>query len=318
MMNWISPFELSRLGILGMNRRNAELIAQYNPRRFYPRVDNKILTKRLATENEIATPGLRYALDAQHEVRDILLKLHQFDGFAIKPAKGSGGKGILVISHANDGLFYKTSGASLTEADIRRHMHNILAGLYSLGGNTDAILVEDLIQMDPMFDGFSFQGIPDIRVIVFRGYPVMAMMRLATRASDGKANLHQGAVGVGLDISTGRALKAVQFNQRITHHPDTGQDLHSLVIPDWEKLLCLASHCAEMTEMGYLGADLVIDRHRGPLMLELNARPGLAIQIANGTGLLPRIKQIEALKKPGRTAEIRTRQAMQYFAQPTP
>jgi D-alanine-D-alanine ligase-like ATP-grasp enzyme len=39
--------------------------------------------------------------------------------------------------------------------------------------------------------------------------------------------------------------------------------------------------------LGYLGADIVLDHRQGPLLLEANARPGLAIQIANGQGLLP-------------------------------
>ena len=50
-----------------------------------------------------------------------------------------------------------------------------------------------------------------------------------------------------------------------------------------------------MTPLGYFGADIATDRQRGPLLLELNARPGLAIQIANGQGLLSRLKLIESL-----------------------
>jgi D-alanine-D-alanine ligase-like ATP-grasp enzyme len=33
--------------------------------------------------------------------------------------------------------------------------------------------------------------------------------------------------------------------------------------------------------------DLVIDADLGPLMLEVNARPGLQIQVINGQGLAP-------------------------------
>lgn len=148
-------------------------------------------------------------------------------------------------------------------------------------------MVENLIQFDDVFDGFSYEGVPDIRVIVFKGYPVMAMMRLSTTASDGKANLHQGAVGVGIDIATGKALRAVQFNRPIEHHPDTGRLLNELVVPHWELLLTLAASAWEMTGLGYLGTDMVLDKVQGPMVLELNARPGLAIQIANGCGLLP-------------------------------
>jgi alpha-L-glutamate ligase-like protein len=299
-----------------MNRRNFSLIASYNPRQFFPRVDDKLLTKRLADEHEIPVPHLHFALTQQHQVRDIIPHIQQLGGFAIKPAKGSGGKGIVVISHYEQEKFYKPSGLSIDEIEIKRHLSNILAGLYSLGGATDTIIIEDLIKMDPIFEGYSFQGIPDIRVIVFRGYPVMAMLRLATQASDGKANLHQGAVGVGLEISTGKCLNAIQFGKRITHHPDTLNDLHSLQIPEWDTLLVLASRCSEMTGLGYLGVDIVLDQKRGPLLLELNARPGLAIQIANGTGLLPRIEKIEQIKKPHVSPELRVRDAQRFFATP--
>ncbi|MCW8994347.1 MAG: alpha-L-glutamate ligase-like protein, partial [Psychromonas sp.] len=172
---------------------------------------------------------------------------------------------------------------------------NILAGLFSLGGSLDVAVIEALIQFDSAFDNFSFEGVPDVRVIVFKGFPVMAMMRLSTAASDGKANLHQGAVGVGIDIATGKALHAVQFDQPIEYHPDTKKKLTTLTIPKWQRLLYLASSCYEMSGMGYLGTDMVLDRHLGPMLLELNARPGLAIQIANGQGLLPRLKLIEKL-----------------------
>jgi alpha-L-glutamate ligase-like protein len=125
----------------------------------------------------------------------------------------------------------------------------------------------------------------------------MAMMRLSTAASDGKANLHQGAVGVGLDIASGKAVRAVQFDQPITHHPDTGKELATLQIPHWERLLTLAASAWEMTGLGYMGTDMVLDKQQGPMVLELNARPGLAIQIANGCGLLPRLRQIESLRE---------------------
>jgi len=38
----------------------------------------------------------------------------------------------------------------------------------------------------------------------------------------------------------------------------------------------------------------VLDAALGPVVLEANARPGLAIQIANRCGLLPRLKLIDA------------------------
>lgn len=313
-MKWVSPWRLRRMGILGMNCRNRDFIGSYNARSLFPLVDNKLKTKLLAEEFEVATPRLFFVISAQHEIAAINEKLAGLDGFAVKPAKGSGGKGILVIVGRRGDKFIKASGAEITMDDIRRHMSNALAGLYSLGGKPDVVLVEDLIQFDDAFQGYSHEGVPDIRIIVFKGYPVMAMLRLATHVSDGKANLHQGAVGVGLDIATGHALRAVQFSKPVTHHPDTGRPLSEIKISNWRDMLLLASRCFEMTGLGYIGTDIVLDKTRGAQLLELNARPGLAIQVANGRGLLPRLRHIETLKpRAHRTPDARVDYAIKHF-----
>lgn len=151
-------------------------------------------------------------------------------------------------------------------------------------------------------------------MIIFLGYPIMAMMRCPTRLSDGKANLHQGAVGVGIDISTGTALRAVQNNNVVINHPDTGVNFSNLIIPDWTNLLHLAASCHELTGLGYLGCDIVVDRDHGPLILELNARPGLSIQTASGMGLRSRVNTIQQLANCDWPIEKRVEYAMENFS----
>ena len=293
-----SPFKLSDKGIMGMNKRNHSYIGRYNDRSKYPLVDDKLKTKIIAEQAGATVPKLIGVISHQAEVKKIHKMVKDWPGFVIKPAQGSGGKGILVVVSHKDGVYTKPSGSTINEEDVERHISNALAGLFSLGGKNDVAVVENLIKFDSCFEGFSFEGVPDVRIIVFKGYPVMAMMRLSTAASDGKANLHQGAVGVGIDIATGKAVRAVQFDQPITQHPDTGKELMTLQVPHWEKLLVLASSAWEMTGLGYMGTDMVLDQEEGPMVLELNARPGLAIQIANGAGLLPRLHHIEGLGMP--------------------
>lgn len=290
-----SPNELRRRGIIGMNQRNFSYIGRYNDRKRYPNVDDKLKTKQLAIEHGIAVPHLISTIRYQHDVAGVFKTLQQHDGFCIKPAKGSGGKGILVIIGRDEDGYRKANGDFVSQDDIVRHISNILAGLFSLGGSADTAVIEALIEFDPVFTGLSHQGVPDIRLIVFKGYPVMSMLRLATHASDGKANLHQGAIGVGIDISNGHSVAAVQFDQPVTTHPDTDKPLSNISIHNWDSMLHLAAGCFEMSDLGFLGVDIVLDKRRGPLVLELNARPGLAIQIANQRGLLPRLKAIEAL-----------------------
>ncbi|TGD73352.1 alpha-L-glutamate ligase-like protein [Mangrovimicrobium sediminis] len=292
-----SPAVLRRNGILGMNERNVGLIGKFNPRSRFPLVDDKLQTKKAAQAQGIPVPELYDVVEFQYEVRDVIGRLEPLQSFVIKPTQGSGGKGILVIT-GRDGEGYVKSSGQVVEAEyVRRHLSNVLAGLHSLGGRNDKAMLEAMIDFDPYLASYSHEGVPDLRVIVFKGVPVMAMMRCATHASDGKANLHQGAVGVGLDIGSGKAVAAVQHGNLCYQHPDTGASFEALEIPGWPQVLELAARCVEMTGMEYLGADIVLDRQRGPTLLELNARPGLSIQVANQAGLrhrLARAREIAA------------------------
>jgi alpha-L-glutamate ligase-like protein len=313
MLGLTTPSRLKAAGVVGMNRRNVNLIAQNNPRRLYPRVDNKLLTKKIILGTDIAVPALLGVAKTQYHVKQLGDFLKNEREFVIKPAKGSGGRGILVITGRDGDDFLKPSGSRVTIKQIQHHVSNTLSGLYSLGGKPDVAMIEELVEFSDIFEGFSYEGVPDIRVILYHGYPVMAMTRLSTRESDGKANLHQGAVGLGLDIASGKTLKAVQHGHPIERHPDTDCLLSELEVPYWQTLLLLTSKCYEVTELGYLGADIVLDKTRGPLLLELNARPGLAIQMANGIGMQKRLAVIDSQLKFVRNAEERVAFVMDKF-----
>ena len=304
-------------GVLGLNERNADYIARLNPRRFYPRVDDKALTKELATAAGMAVPELYGMITNQGEVRNFTDIVGERGSFVVKPAQGSGGDGILVVtgrSSRKRDSFRLASGVLISTAEISHHISNIVSGQYSLSGNPDKALIEYCVSFDPIFAEVSYQGVPDIRVIVYRGYPAMAMVRLPTRASDGKANLHQGALGVGIDMSTGQTLAGVLQNDIVEEHPDTGALVAGLSIPHWDFILESAARCYEVTELGYLGVDMVIDRSLGALILEMNARPGLNIQIANCTGLATRIARIDEIFKADAAPTQRARLARREFA----
>ena len=290
--------QMNDAGVLGLNLRNAEFIMKLNPRRLYPRVDDKVLTKRLALDAGMAVPELYGLIWSQGEVRNLSRILENRGSFVIKPARGSGGDGIVVIagqSHRRRGCYRMINGLLMTESELRYHVSNIVSGQYSLGGNRDTALIEYCVKFDPLFAELSYQGVPDIRIIVYRGYPIMAMVRLPTRNSDGKANLHKGAVGAGVDLSSGETLKGVLENDVVDEHPDTGAPIAGLHIPHWDFILQSAAKGYDVTGLGYLGVDIVIDRERGPLILEMNARPGLNIQIANCSGLAHRLKRIDEI-----------------------
>jgi alpha-L-glutamate ligase-like protein len=313
----MNPFRIVRrlreIGLAGINQRNAEFVLKYNQRKFYPRVDDKLITKQLAIEAGLPVPELYAVVREEHEIEEVHEKLRDREAFVAKPAHGSGGDGILIINGRRGAKYRRSNGHLMTREDFDHHLSNTLSGLFSLGGQPDAVLIEYCVQFDPIFDHVSYKGVPDVRVIVFRGYPVMAMIRLPTRQSDGKANLHQGAIGVGIDIPTGLTRRGVWGNEPVKEHPDTEHSIIGLEIPRWHELLLIAARAADLSGLGYVGCDLVLDKQLGPLILELNARPGLAIQIANGNGLVHRLRKIEAIETPDPDPEARVAYSRREF-----
>jgi alpha-L-glutamate ligase-like protein len=270
---------LHKAGVLGLNGRNCNYIMARNQRRLYPFVDNKIKCKQLLQQQAIAVPVLLDSIRGQYEASHLAERI------------------IVVVAKRNN-RWISAGGSAYSLDDIQFHVSGILNGMYSLGGQPDAAMIETLIRPAEILKPIAPFGVPDIRVIVYRGFPVMAMMRVPTRLSGGCANLHQGAIGVGINMRTGITQAAVMQSQVVDLHPDTGAAVNNFQIPDWQLLLKLAARCQQAIPLGYLGVDIVLDEQFGPQVLELNARPGLAIQIANQCGLKKRLDLIDALDRP--------------------
>ena len=280
-------------GILGINARNLDYLFPNNPRRLYKLADSKLETKKIAESIDVPVPETYGVITFQNEVKNVDRILGDRTSFVIKPARGSGGDGILVIKDITEEGYKKASGKILKPDDLKYHLYNILGGMYSLSGNKDVAIIEAAVEFDEVFDNISYQGVPDIRIIIYHGVPAMAMLRLPTKISDGKANLHRGGIGVGVDIKTGKTTTAIQHNRYIEKHPDTNHSLNNCQIPHWQNILEMAAKLGDKTEFGYLGVDIVLDKNKGAFLLEINARPGLSIQIANGEGLIGRLETID-------------------------
>lgn len=285
---------LNARGIMGINRRNADYVLKYNERHLYPIVDDKIITKQRAIEAGIHVPEMYGIISTEKEIERLPEIIGDRNDFVIKPAQGAGGDGILVIADRFEERYKTVSGRIISHEEIEHQLSSILTGLYSLGGHRDRALIEYRVTPDQIFKSISYEGVPDIRIIVLMGYPVMAMLRLPTRQSNGKANLHQGAIGVGVDLATGLTLRGTWLNNKISKHPDTTNAVDGVQLPFWDGFMKLAAGCYELCGLGYIGVDMVLDQDKGPLILELNARPGLNIQIANDCGLTLRTHAIEA------------------------
>ena len=280
--------------VLSMNRRN-RLIKQYNPQHLYPELD-KASMKRAFHGTGVPTPETYALVGSLTELSTAEEIVDSRDEFVIKPDSGYGGEGIVVVTGRNDDGSFETSKGRKTPDQLLAHTRSIVEGQYDPMGLEGVAVIEGLVHPDDHLLSIAGQGVPDIRVIVFKGFPIMAMTRLPTEESDGAANLHMGAVGVGLSVADGKALGGYQStNKWFDEHPDTGVDLESFYVPHWNEILETAVMAAEVSRLGYTGVDIVVDEEEGPMVLEINARPGLGIQNSTFDGLLERTEFVEQL-----------------------
>lgn len=297
--------------ILGLNRRNQEYIRPYNPPSAKRLVDNKIATKRLIAKEGIKSPEVYKLIRSK-----LQLKFLDWESlpksFVIKPNKGTGGNGIVVFYGKKKGemAWIRPSGNVMTKNDIILHIENILEGRFSMGNKKDIAILEERVKTDSLLKQYSYKGVPDIRVICFNGVPIMAMARIPTKRSDGTANLHSGAICTGIDIATGITTYSMQmdtsslFSDRyedieMTQDLKENKLLSGIQIPDWDNILEIALKCQRVSKLGYLGVDIALDAEKGPIVFELNARPGLGIQVANKAGLRWRLEKVKDIEVTG-------------------
>ncbi|NBC25853.1 MAG: ATP-grasp domain-containing protein [Bacteroidetes bacterium] len=272
--------------VVGINERNRKLIYPNNERKHYKFADDKLYTKQILEKNNLNCPKTYAAIGRVGDIQKIWEQKPEIDNLVIKPASGMGGNGIMLIRKRNGR--WHLGEKPITEAMIFTHIANIIFGMYS-GGNDDRVILEELIVPDPALSVFYKDGIPDIRIITLSDKPVMGMLRLPTSESEGKANLHQGGVGVGIDLDTGTLTYAYDGINYIDTHPDSNIKITGKVIPRWDEIMDLTNKVSSAFPLNYLGIDIVLDKTKGPLVLEINVRPGLSIQMANKIGLRSRV-----------------------------
>ena len=256
--------------------------------------DSKIKTKNFLSARGIPVARLYASI---HNKQD----LDKFDwstlpsSFVLKPNSGYGGEGILIIKGRKGSNWVKNNGDLMTQEEIARHVSDILDGRYSIANISDIAFFEQRLEAPEPFSTMSYEGLPDIRVVVHNLIPVMAMMRVPTKVSQGKANVHFGGIAVGIDIAKGEMTHIIQYNKKIDSIPGFGE-VTGIKIPHWEEILLTASRVQQVTNLGFAAIDLTLDKNVGPVLLEINARSGLAVQIANMAPLRKRLERIEGVK----------------------
>lgn len=280
-------------GILTMNRRNRDYVDRYNAKGLLASLD-KARVKALLIPQGIPMPETYLVVRGRKDLSQAAALLGRLERFAVKPASAYGGEGILLVKGRVPGG-YRVNGHVESPDQVLRHIQRIADGDFN-DGMGDSAIVEELLEQDPSLKPLALEGVLDIRVLTLLGHPVMAMARLPTKASKGRANLHTGAVGAGVDLVTGRLTSATWNGVRVDVHPDTGVSLRGFQIPRWREVLETACAAQEASGLGFAGVDIVLDARHGPVVLEVNRRPGLEIQNANRQGLLPRLRAVESLR----------------------
>lgn len=265
--------------------------------------DSKWRTKKVLMKAGVNVPKLiaRFKTEKDIENFDWL----GLDGnFVVKPITGYGGDGVIVVRKRGKwaGEWRKMDGEVIGLADLKLHCQAILSGKYSLHGMKDGVILEERIKIHPKFLSLTRTGTPDVRVIVYNWVPIMAMLRIPTEESGGKSNLQQGALGLGLDMATGITTYGVSGkSELITRIFDYKKKkmikVNGVKIPYWREILETAVKCQEaIPDLGFMGVDVVLDKEKGPMVLEVNARPGLSIQLCNKAGLKQRLNRVEGIK----------------------
>jgi alpha-L-glutamate ligase-like protein len=300
--------------ILGINARTVGFSYRVNTARGKKVADSKLQSAWVLKKVGIPSPEIFNKFRKPEDVSKFNWESLPSQ-FALKPSRGMGGEGIIVVKKKDiDGkAWITTQRLRVTVDDLKLHTLDILEGAYSMGNIPDVAFIQEYVGRHKVFRKYAYRGTPDIRIIIFNKVPVMAMLRLPTKESGGRANLHQGAIGVGVDIATGITTKAIWHGEQIVYKPGTERKLRGIKVPFWTTCLETAVKTQMVSGLGYLGVDIVLHPEEGPMVLELNAQPGLQIQLANMTGLKKRLERVEDLEV--RDAEHGVKIAKALFAE---
>lgn len=266
---------------LGMNLRNF-LISAYNPKASMLLAKDKSRTKRILSENGIMTPETIFEIN---ELSEIEMLGNLPDEFVIKPSKGSGGSGILVLTKKDD-YFVDPAGQKYSMKELIGHAKKILGGEYSGLAEKDTAIIEKRIFPSEKIIFKRAAGLPDIRIFCVNSVPVMSMMRYSTIESNGRANLSAGAIGLAIDIGTGKITKIHTKNKGVVISFEDIGIPKGYIVPKWEEIKSIAIKASKLSGLGIIGVDVVLDSDDNVMIIEINGRPGIEIQNINEKSLL--------------------------------
>lgn len=284
-------------GILGVNKRFLKYIKPLNPQKDIKLADSKLKTKNLLKNLDIPYPKLIDVIKNRKQLKNYDFSKLYWQDFVIKPNKWSKGKWIMICSvkKLNDEFFIKVWNKLLSQDEFKKYLIDILDWKYSLTLWNDIILIEEKIEPSDEFKIFCEYWLADIRLIVMNLVPVMAMLRYPTLKSWWKANIAAWWIWFWIDIWTWKIVS--MYKDRIIYtknFPKEYQQFYNKTIPYWDDILLYSSQIQYFTNIWYLWLDWVISK-KWPMLLEINARAWMEIQLVNWEWLEKRLRKIHDL-----------------------
>lgn len=302
-----------------MNQRNNIYVKEFNPDRGIRLANNKEQTKKFLSQRSIPVPKTFIHIKTRQEWFHFDAWELPVKSFVVKPNKGSKWQGIFVVNDYRKreniqtkkttlgkinlyekqiedfGYEFSIGGKRINEIDFKKKAGGIFQGLFSSLGKPDTMLVEDKLIPWAEFELFCQYGLADLRIIMFNLVPVIAMLRVPTKESGGKANLAQGGIGLGVDVVTGKINTLYWQGKSYTSaFPEEWSQFKNKKIPYRQEILEYSANAQYFVNSWYLGMDWVVTS-KWPKLLEINARAWLEIQNITGKSLLNIMKKIEDL-----------------------
>ena len=280
--------------LLGLNARVLDYIKEYNDSTAKKMADSKIKTKEFLSAKWVSVVDTLLVVSNLKELEKINLDDLKLP-FVVKPNAWFWGKWILIIDKKDASWnFVLNNWDVMTKKELLSHFQFILEWFFSLSWNRDKVIIEKKVILDSSIELLWKFWLPDLRVIVFNMVPVMAMFRIPTAESKWKANLHAWACWVWVDIATWK-LTYITYKWKNVKSVPWIWDVRWIELPNWEKVLETAVKVQQITKIWFLGCDIVLDKQDWPLLLEMNIRPGLSVQLANLAPLKTRLKKVSGV-----------------------
>ncbi|HKY07023.1 MAG TPA: sugar-transfer associated ATP-grasp domain-containing protein [Candidatus Binatia bacterium] len=271
-------------------REYRRFIDRVNPVEYRKLSQNKIAEKAIITLFDLPTPrfvgrlAAACGVDAQgRPLRNAgelasLIRKCMVERLVFKKLEGYGGKGVRIAR-------FRIAGENLCAAALTARnneyvpLEDYCRSVLALGEDSDW-LVEEYLEQHPVMAGLNPLSVNTVRIWIYsrprsESTVVTAYVRIG-RGDMYVDNASSGGIVAPLELATGtlRAAQDAYAERRLYPcHPDHGNAIEGVVVPDWSGVQSLAKRVLGVfPNLRFAGLDIAIGRN-GPVVLELNVSP---------------------------------------------